>query len=500
MENKDNNLGDFFRKKFSEFDGSEGEWGRPDVSVRENLLDEISTAQKPAAASVSNLFWKIALIVALLLLGGFAFYLRTENRNLQQALNEQKSKTEIINEELINQKEAFENKITQLEKNINNQISESESIEKNNQERLAEIDLLRVKNTRLNSENTELKNEKIQLLLEVEEIKNRPKEIVEIVKSENGENIFLETIKAVLPIALAQKVELKENEGGITEDETLEEKVEKPELNLEKEIKTIETKRKKFEVGYEYALMGLDLSTERRFALQRDVAQNSQSRKINAHSNGAFFAYSPRENFWLRGGVRFSSVSFSNSYVTGLDYDKEMETVEPNGSTSNQLMLTTSTPYSETQAEFNVRFPDGEELNNGDLLRVAITDLQRLNYLQIPFGVEYHFGEKRLKWLIQGGGVINRISIGDYSFTVRTFARNRIVPVERERVVSRDIPRQFYLGMYGGAGADFQLVNNFHLRASVNWNRDFLRSNQADRFSNSPRTGTTLRLGMNYRF
>lgn len=92
MEDKNNNLEDFLRKKFSEIEDEGGDWARPSQRTREQVLAQIVPASTP--------FWskkRIALLVVLLfafLMGSYIIGLNQNISKLRTTVNQQEQQLE----------------------------------------------------------------------------------------------------------------------------------------------------------------------------------------------------------------------------------------------------------------------------------------------------------------------------------------------------------------------------------------------------------------------
>ena len=399
MENTNNNLGDYFRKKIGEFDESNDGWGRPDLEIRNDVLSQITTVDKPMAPFASSL-WKVAAVIVVTLLAGYVFYLKNQNEDLLKAVKNQKANIE-----------KTEKNIAGLEHKYANEKS-----------------LLIKENEELNSLNKWLENEKNKIILEKYSLENKiikqQKNIAELKNKFEKKNSLLVIEKE------SSLKEIKDNNKNplVFEKTSMEGELslpanipylEQPEFEIDPALhfdltsddpivpglKMQNSNGPKMEVGYDYALSDLEVPVESTFEFQRPVTGNVQGNKENIHSHGVRLAFSPKKNWWVRAGIRMASVNIERQFDMGLAYDRTNEIRRPGEPTSNELLLTSKSAFAETRSTFNVIFDDGEELEEGELWRVRINDAQRLRYFQVPVGVDFYFyNTPKMQWFAQGEG------------------------------------------------------------------------------------------------
>ncbi|GJM33567.1 MAG: hypothetical protein DHS20C18_25680 [Saprospiraceae bacterium] len=479
MEDKNNNLGDFFRKKFDDFDESGGDWMRPDRAVRDEVLQQIdvSGAAKPNYAK----FILIAIIgLFLLATFGYIFYLQQQVVDLKTALQIQNEQSEASNMAVASLEKKYLNEKTRL-------LLKSEQLQCSNDElvqREKDLDGL-------------MQSQQSAVLQLQEENRILQKKINDSVLTPIAKNNVLDEVADAkenkLKMNLVQKLPaLLINPFTFNENYPLK-------LSLPTQIRPLKSNRKRFEIGYEYALLGFDMAINRTFENQRLASESAQTNKISTPSHGFYFAWSPKKNWWIRTGLRNTSIQLQRRFVLGLAYNRTNETTRPGEPIRNELLLKTSTAFTEIKSAFDISIERGQELQEGDLLEVRIQDHLSLKYMQIPLGIEYFYGSGKLTWLFQGGFQYNRISFGDYRFITTVEARGRILPVDRRRILSQAFSNKQFLSTYAGLGLDYQIFNGWHARGSFNYHYNIIK-NSTNEFPGSSKRGTALKLSLNYRF
>ena len=241
------------------------------------------------------------------------------------------------------------------------------------------------------------------------------------------------------------------------------------------------------------------MPVNRTFEQQRVISETLQSNRISTNAHGVNFAYSFKRNWWFRAGIRSVSFDFQNAYSMSVAYDGTNERPLSDGTISNELALRPSTSYSELRSTIPLIFEPIQRLDDEATLEVRILDRHQFNYLQIPFGVDYFYGTSKLKWLIQGGFQWNRISSDGYYFTSFFEVERRPILIdERQISIGSNVGSKQFFSTYGGLGLDYEIFKNWHARAAFNYHYNFIQN--TINLINSTKSGTTFKLGLNYRF
>ncbi len=162
--------------------------------------------------------------------------------------------------------------------------------------------------------------------------------------------------------------------------------------------------------------------------------------------------------------------------------------------------MTVLSPYSTHIRGFSVGVP--EVLGNGDLLELSFAEYMEYDFFQIPLSVEYDYGFKNCSVFFQGGGQWSVLRITERDFEVEIESEGEEIYWDGEELDDDEKKRVFVKNIAGvnvGLGVGVDLLPQLQLRGTLACNYDFIDTKN-NGFSNSMKTGATLRLGLNYRF
>jgi hypothetical protein len=508
MEN--NNIGDFFRKRLDD-DISNEDWANPDMEIDNKVLNQITLPNKPISKGWGGVIIKSGIGILLLLMGGYIFYL---NQELSVAKNELIGQTDIVesikselniednsNTKTIELKDAL---ITKLEAQNENLFLENEKLLRENTDQSINsgqrkvikfntknddaINILRKEKEILLAENQRLNQLTEQLLNEKSAIKGQLNKQEQSYTEMEKENNLLKDSLSLLYSLVA------ENMNSETE------KIQEEEPIIPEE-KTDTKNHKRFALGYEYSRQKWDMPINRTFAEQRLVSENGRNENISTNVHGLNFAFSPKQNWWIKSGLRFTQFNIENTYNMGLAYSATNEITDPiSRTTTNTLNVKTFTPFSISDNSVTVLFEEDREPEEGSLLEYQAEDNLSINSWQIPIGLERQFNTGRTFLFIQGGIQLNSISIKEHTFrtSISDSERNPL-NIVRESVDAQDVSNKLFLNIYGEFGIEQPIFQEWYLRAAINYNYNFLKNNGSN-ITNQSKTGTAFRLGLNYRF
>jgi hypothetical protein len=508
MEN--NNIGDFFRKRLDD-DISNEDWANPDMEIDNKVLNQITLPNKPISKGWGGVIIKSGIGILLLLMGGYIFYL---NQELSVAKNELIGQTDIVesikselniednsNTKTIELKDAL---ITKLEAQNENLFLENEKLLRENTDQSINsgqrkvikfntknddaINILRKEKEILLAENQRLNQLTEQLLNEKSAIKGQLNKQEQSYTEMEKENNLLKDSLSLLYSLVA------ENMNSETE------KIQEEEPIIPEE-KTDTKNHKRFALGYEYSRQKWDMPINRTFAEQRLVSENGRNENISTNVHGLNFAFSPKQNWWIKSGLRFTQFNIENTYNMGLAYSATNEITDPiSRTTTNTLNVKTFTPFSISDNSVTVLFEEDREPEEGSLLEYQAEDNLSINSWQIPIGLERQFNTGRTFLFIQGGIQLNSISIKEHIFrtSISDSERNPL-NIVRESVDAQDVSNKLFLNIYGEFGIEQPIFQEWYLRAAINYNYNFLKNNGSN-ITNQSKTGTAFRLGLNYRF
>ena len=516
MEN--NNIGDFFRKRLEE-DTSNQDWANPDMEIDSKVLNQISHPNKPISKGWGGVILKSGISILLLLMGSYIFYL---NQELSVAKNELNGRTDIVenskpesniqddsNTRTIEIKDAY---IAKLEaKNENIQL-EKEKLNQQNEQLLRKttnqsINSAQKKIIKVNSENDDdaiktLREEKEILLAENQRLKQlteqllNEKNILEeqlnthkqsYTQMEKGNNLLKDSL-SLLSSLVAQNMN--------SETEKIPDK--EPIIPAEK---TNAKNYKRFALGYEYSRQKWDIPINRTFSEQRLVSENGRNENISTNVHGLNFAFSPKQNWWIKSGLRFTQLNVESTYNMGLAYSPVNETPDPmSGGIFNTLNVNTNSSFLTSDNSVNVLFEPNRAPEEGSLLEYQAEDNLSINSWQIPIGLERQFNAGKTFLFIQGGLQLNSINLKEYTFRTSLLdSEQNPLNIERESLDRQSVNNKLFLNIYGEFGIEQPIFQEWYLRAALNYSYNFLKNNGSN-ISNQSKTGTAFRLGLNYRF
>jgi hypothetical protein len=481
MEDNYNSFYDFFKKKLSENPGADDSWTKPDAQRKEEILKQIHTIKSQHNGWAKT----VVLVLFYLLLPASLIY------NVYQF-----KKTNQLTEKL----QETQNETEKLQSVSNQSVKDIHKVLLSTEEEIRRLN----ENNHIIQNELEIKNQKIYFL------ENQLAKFIRDQKESESKAHIITSLNIATdePSALEKINEIPANTGqteivdGITFFDIKEKK--NSSFILSRPVFTytaaqLQADRKQFELGYTFSRMAVELPVSRGFNSQRLVSETIESNHVYTNSHGIHFGYSPVKNLWIRTGLRTATLEINRNSTLALAYDKTNERIQPGGIVTNELILNTRTSFTEIRSSIDISFNNNLLLSQGDLLEVRLKDYIKLDYLQIPLGLEYHQGLDKLKFIIQSGIQWNQIQFGDYRFFTSLKAKDRPIPVNRGIVLSKEIPSENYFSMYAGLGLDYNFLKQFHIRSGFKYNYNFINT-QTPGISNAGKTAMDYELGMFYRF
>lgn len=497
MENNDN-LNDFFNKKLNEFDDPNSTWDKPDIDVREAVLANITTPIAPVFGYV-KLAWIGGIAASLLLVGGYIYSLKSGVNDLELALQQERERVEVLEQEIaiLSEKESTEIAKLELKNSELTALNDSFSEKENELENIV---------NQINEKN-KLLYKKINLLQKKSIIQKNNDAGNYVLKESSISNSTLTETKNIPTFASKEKTEIatiqRENNAAIFTKNIpsiSQKQILKPTMKLANTsafipINNLHKKENKFEIAYTYTLQGMTVPIMRKFDKQDFVDDDFRAKNIYTSFYGLMAGYEVRPNWWIRAGVQVGRSRVEQDKKFALRYDDSDEYMEM-GELANNFLLTSSNPYTETNNELQVSIPE-DELENGELFEIYLSDYQRLKHFKFPVSAEYHYGEGRLKWVLSGGLQLNRVVFGDYRLKAIVKGRtqdlyNRDAEIPAERFASKH-----FLGANVGIGMNYKFSEKIYAQIGLNYQYDVIKSRI--KRSNSVMVGTALSLGLNYR-
>lgn len=262
----------------------------------------------------------------------------------------------------------------------------------------------------------------------------------------------------------------------------------------------------RFSVGYEYGFSNINMPYEVEFE-GTDNGDRDDFNFVQYSSHGLMFNYELNDKWRILTGVRFSEKNLFQDYRFNGFYDKSSEYILPTGpAAANDLSIEQSTLYSKQDIDFTLSFSSWQGLDDGEPLSVHLAEEQNIEQLQIPIGIEYHFGEQPLKGFAQFGTQFNFIEIRSFDTNLMIQSNGEFININN---LSKDDNRSHdkYLGIFGGLGLTYPLTNHWSIRGNLSYQLNFNRTDfgrqsnpQRGRRRNHFSGEQTARLGLNYQF
>lgn len=513
MEENNTNFSDFFKKKLGEAEHTgDNKWDKPNPSVKRLVLQNISDELPTAASTSFNVakWFFVATSIALLLMGGSIFYLHNQNKSLKnQVATEANESFKKLNINQLNRLQQ-ENEMTyqKITEENNKTLTQKLNQQKNE---LAQVNnrltILTKQNEQCasNEASYQKKNESINNLnQQLKDCKNQIAQLQSINENLNIQIADLAIKRTVGPSLTNSKLgSSKKQEGknqhisSLTILNTTLASSNSIELSAIKKAKSIfskKHKRKRFEIGYTHSITRPDIWIESSLEDQDGVAEIYYD--LGSYSKigykGFRIGFSPSKHLWINSGFSTYSTTVSNLIEMDVKYNSKGEVYTADKKVRNQLSLTTKTGYVETTNPLYFEFNIGELLENDDI-QVLVNDVQNLNFLRVPLGIQYHFGKKRIKGFVEGGFLFSKVSGNQYIQTTIFSDNAAISSLNSEE--PQLLQAQAFLQTYAGMGLNYRIFKNFHARAGVNVNTKFIEQNY---FYNS--LASNFDLGLYYRF
>lgn len=482
----DNNLDDFFRKKQDEDLSSDG-WDEPSEQVWENAQPQFPTYPQQRRTN-KMLILLVLLLLTFLAAGGNYVWktnlskkllneeivlLKKQLKQQQTTFNTLNSEYAALQEEHFAAKEASSNTVETLKNTIKNNTTYCQNTLQQQQRTIQELGK---KQERLEKRNEEL-NMRTALLKKQFAL---PKPIFPTVQHKEKE---LTDYKSI-PLKY-----LEDKPLAVTSEDS-------KEINLPI-ISIPEKTWKKYEIGLDRSSLTLTMQVANEFENINNIQDSNMEIYQVSKAHGFHFGYAPIENLYIKTGLRYSNFFIENTHISGAIYDKSSEYIDANGNLANDLILNSSTNNNKVAQTITVGIPNGTTLETGDLLLSTLTAFQNFDLLQIPFGVAYYRGKRRVQWEFQGGLTWNFVNFGQYDLHADFQANNIEIPTNNFTVITKSESLSQYLGGYVGIGGNYRFSDKWQLRAGINFESNALNFNGLRR-SYSLDSGTYLSL--NYRF
>ena len=497
----DNNLDDFFNDTLNALSPSSDGWDEPSESVWTNAQRHFPTHKK----SSRNRVLIIAILAGLGLFGAgsYLFQLKQQNvvlQNKMAVLSQTLKDKQAAEQSLNHQNSTFKQEVKTLQEQVkNNRLTTQkhiDSIADNHRISLQKATAEAVEKTTIHFQN--IIQEQRQFIEQLEKEKQQ-----------------LKSAQTQAPQVIAQKAEFDTEQQVVSPDYLLNNKsflVANPASEVDDfDYNVIGQKTwNKYEIGIDLATLGLNLALKNavedvNFQSNSTMVSADAYRSIepiysaaNAPSLGLHFGYATKKDFYIRTGIRYANFNINETYTSTLSYDDNSQYTNNQGITLNDLTVNSATPFSNIQQSMTVEIPNGTVLTSDDIVQTTLFTAQNYHFLQLPLGIAYYRGKRRLQLAFQGGVTWNYILLNDYTFDADFIANGTALTINRSDVIHTSSSTA-YLGAYLGIGANYQLTDNWQIRTGVTFEESSLRVN-ASSLANRFLLESGFNLSFNYRF
>ena len=497
----DNNLDDFFNDQLNDLSSSSDGWDEPSESVWTNAQRHFPIHKK----SSRNRVLIIAILAGLGLFGAgsYLFQLKQQNivlQNKMAVLNQALKDKQAAEQTLHHQNSTFKQEIKTLQEQLKNNTLVNqkyvENIESNHRLSLQKATAEAVETTTIHFQN--IIQEQRQFIEQLEKEKQQ-----------------LKSAQTQVPQVIAQKAEFNTEQQVVSPDYLSNNKsflVINPasEVNDFDYDALAQKTWNKYEIGIDLATLGLNLALKNavedvNFQSNSTMVSADAYRSIepiysaaNAPSLGLHFGYATKKDFYIRTGIRYANFNINETYTSTLSYDDNSQYTNNQGITLNDLTVNSATPFSNIQQSMTVEIPNGTVLTSDDIVQTTLFTAQNYHFLQLPLGIAYYRGKRRLQLAFQGGVTWNYILLNDYTFDADFIANGTALTINRSDVIHTSSSTA-YLGAYLGIGANYQLTDNWQIRTGVTFEESSLRVN-ASSLANRFLLESGFNLSFNYRF
>jgi len=168
--------------------------------------------------------------------------------------------------------------------------------------------------------------------------------------------------------------------------------------------------------------------------------------------------------------------------TTDFSYDGSNEHIMPGGEKENMSGIPLATPFGEIGTEITYRFPESENIPDGEPMEAILETHQDISYFSVPLGIEYDLLpiNKHLQWYAEGGIRFNWASGDATEFDSRILHYGNDMNVVDEIMTNHPDYTDYYLDFYIGSGLSYSLTKYLLLQGSLRYTRNITRVNVQD--------------------
>lgn len=187
----------------------------------------------------------------------------------------------------------------------------------------------------------------------------------------------------------------------------------------------------------------------------------------NTPTSGFSFTRILNKKWWLQTGFRFGRSKWSRNFLFESFYNKSGEYIKANGEVGYDLTLVSTGTTNTAEMNLNVSITNASSLDDNDLIVSALAIKKSINWFQIPLGLEYRFGKKRLNYMVKSGVSFNQITTTNHH--VEGFIESHVSELLINEIEYSKSDAKRFLEGYLGAGLRYELKENIILHGNFNF-------------------------------
>jgi|GEM_PF-5185650 len=448
MEEQDK-LDDFFQNRLQQNGGNDDDWDRPSSRVWDGAHGQFPTHPTPRRLSA---FWVLGIGLALLFagMGTYAYTLKQEVQQLEVQLAQQPIAT------------------TQAPIIDQTQVSLIASLQTKNEQLTTELNTIRQSNTSLNTQVNHLKNQ-------LSNRSNHPTTLTTLNTYHpspilNNQLIIKPLINLNLPLKKSTKSQYTSLPTLTPPTESLS-SLHPTQLDAVVPVISKKQKRRakerKWEIGETLGTYSKIIPVETNFDKETFFEENPQVIIAQGFTSSSKVGYKLKDNLYLRSGLKLSIFAYKVPTTVNWVYDKSSEFIDSNGNTVNQFAVSTNSGFDNAESQFNIAIPDDMPLDDGDIVEAELFNIQTQRTFQIPIGLNYFIGQKRLKAMVSGGLSFNFVELGDHQISASFVHEEQELEVEEFELLDQVFFNTKHIGGHFGFGLDYQLGRRLHFRSNL---------------------------------
>lgn len=266
-----------------------------------------------------------------------------------------------------------------------------------------------------------------------------------------------------------------------------------PEYSFKKERSFIPRKNS-FAIGIYYA------PTYNNTAVRGEISNGkleTGNHYLYSGNYGLTIKYYFSDRFSLISGLGSLKIKSWSEATTDFSYDGTNEHIMPGGEKENMSGIPMATPFGEIGTEITYRFPESENIPDGETMEAILETHQDISYFSVPLGIEYDLlpVNKRLQWYAEGGVHFNWASGDATEFNSRILHYGTDMNVVNEVMTNHPEFTDFYLDFYIGSGLSYSITKYLMLQGSLRYSRNVTKVNvQDDVYTNVQAAGLKISL------